>query len=288
MSVVIVTDSTAYIPAELIQPLPVEVVPLQVIWGNETFRDGVDLQPDEFYTRLQSAAVMPTTSQPSPAAFYEVYRNLLEQGHEILSVHISAYLSGTFDSATQARQRFPGQRIELVDTNTTSMAMGFQVLAAARAAKQGATLTECKAIVEAGQGHTGVLFAVNTLEFLKRGGRIGGAAAFLGTVLNLKPLLELRDGRIEAVERVRTMSKAMDRLLDLFEAQVLAQHNTPNSASLRIAAVHASAPEEAAQLLERAHKRLGLHEGADMIVAPVSPVIGTHVGPGCIGLAFLS
>jgi DegV family protein with EDD domain len=162
------------------------------------------------------------------------------------------------------------------------MALGFQVLAAARAAAQGATLQECKALAEKGRDHTGILFAVQTLEYLRRGGRIGGAAAFLGTVLDLKPLLELRNGRIEAVERVRTMNKAVDRLLDLFEDRV--NHRSP----VRIACVYSSSTEEARMLLERARQRFNPADVSEIMISPVSPVIGVHVGPNCMGLAYMA
>lgn len=280
--VAVVTDSTANIPNELSQGYPITFVPLQVIWGEQTYRDGVDIEAGEFYTRLKTTTVMPTTSQPSPAAFQQIYEKLLEEGYDILSVHVSSKLSGTLDSATQARANFPGARIELVDSNTISMAMGFPIMAALHAAEQGASLEECRALVERGCQNTGILFAVNTLEFLRRGGRIGGAAAFLGTALNLKPLLEVRGGRIEAVERVRTMSKAIDRLLDLFEERI------GNRAPLHIGCVHAQAEAEACLLLDRVIQRFGSNRVSESMLAPVSPVIGTHTGPGCIGLAFLA
>jgi len=280
--VAVVTDSTAYIPPELSKDLLVRVVPLQVIWGEQTFRDNVDITPDDFYTRLKTAKVMPTTSQPSPGAFQVVYQELIEAGYDILSVHISGKLSGTLDSAAQARATFPGANIELVDSATTSLAMGFPVLAALRAAQQGASLQECKNLAEQGVKNSGILFAVNTLEFLRRGGRIGGAQAFLGTALNLKPILEIRGGRIEAVERVRTMNKALDRLMDLFEERIAGR--TP----VHIACVHAQAEAEACLLLERVAQRFGPAVVMETLVAPVSPVLGTHTGPGCMGLAFMA
>jgi DegV family protein with EDD domain len=280
--VALVTDSTATIPDELIKQYRISIAPLQVIWGKETFRDSIDIQPGEFYKRLQNTKVMPSTSQPSPAVFSEIYRGLLEQGYDILSIHISAKLSGTLDSAIQARQGFPGSRIELVDSRSTSMAMGFPILAAARAAAHGATMQECRELAEKGCASSGVLFAVSTLEFLRRGGRIGGAAAFLGTTLNLKPILELADGRIEAIERVRTMGKAIDRLLDLFVAQIGDQR------PVQIAGLHANAPEEARLLMERALQRFNVSEISETVLTEISPVLGAHTGPGTIGLAFMT
>lgn len=280
--VAVVTDSTAYIPGELSNGYPIFVAPLQVIWEEETFRDGIDIQPSEFYSRLQHAKVMPTTSQATPATFINIYTSLLDQGYDILSVHISSQLSGTLDSAVQAREHFPGARIELVDSKATSLAMGFPLLAVARAAAQGATLSECKTLVQKNCEQSGVLFVLKTLEFLHRGGRIGGAAAFLGTALNLKPILELREGKIEAIERVRTMSKAVDRLLDLFEERIGSR--TP----VHIGALHANAPVEVSLLLERARQRFPESDIRAAVTADVSPVVGSHTGPGCLGLAFMA
>lgn len=280
--VAVVTDSTAYIPSETMDGYPVYSAPLQLIWGEQTYRDGVDITPTEFYERLPQAKVTPTTSQATPAAFNEIYQKLLDEGYEILSVHLSGKLSGTLDSATQAKENFPGAKIALIDTETTAMAMGFQVLAAARAAKQGASLEECVGLMEQMRGKTGVLFVVSNLEFLRRGGRIGGAQAFLGTALNLKPILELRGGKIEAVERVRTMSKAIDRLIDLFEERI------GDRRPIRIASLHAAAPEEARLLLERTRQRFSEDEVVETVYSEISPVLGTHTGPGTIGLAYMA
>lgn len=277
--IALVTDSTANIPPELAKQYPIEVVPLQVIWGSESLRDGIDITPQEFYTRLKNSKVMPSTSQPSPAAFKEVYDRLLNEGYEILSVNIASKLSGTVDSAVQAKNMLPGRPIEVVDSDTTAMALGYQVLLAARAAAEGASLSECKALVEKTTPHVGALFAVSTLEFLHRGGRIGGAAAFLGTTLGLKPILELRAGHIEAVERIRTMSKAVDRLLDLMEDKI-------GRSTVRLSSLHADAPEQADILMEKLQKRFG-SQIAEIVKSEISPVLGTHAGPGTVGIAYL-
>lgn len=280
--VAIVTDSTANIPLDYLRGLEIHTIPLQVIWGEEIFRDSIDIQPDEFYNRLKTSKVMPTTSQPSPAAFKAVYEDLLSKGFQVLSVHISSKLSGTLDSAIQACQMLPGAPIELLDSGFTSLAMGFPVLLGARAAAQGTGLQETKTLVQNACNNSGVLFAVNTLEFLHRGGRIGGAAAFLGTALNLKPLLEVIDGRIELVERVRTMSKALDRLLDIFEARV------GNRTPIHIGCVHAQSRENAELLLNKARARFGIADVNEGLISDISPVLGTHVGPGALGLVFMA
>ncbi|MBA4383561.1 MAG: hypothetical protein C0410_02385 [Anaerolinea sp.] len=281
--VMIVTDSTSNIPVELMNGNAITILPLQVIWNGEILRDGVDIQPEDFYKRLATEKNMPSTSQATPEEFKQAYSNLLDQGYDILSIHISSKLSGTLDSAIQAKRAFGNAAIELVDSLSTSMALGFQVMSAARMAKMGASLEECKAVAQSAIKHTGVYFAVNTLEFLHRGGRIGGAAAFMGHVLNLKPILELRDGRIEAVEKVRTLSKSIDRLLDLVEAKL-----DKEKGPVRLCAIHASAPAEAEELLARAVKRIPGHLVSDAVISTVSPVLGTHTGPGALGLAYMS
>lgn len=281
--VAIVTDSTAFMPAEFTRHLPIFYIPLHVIWGDETFLDNVDMTSDQFYEKLKTSKVLPSTSQPSPAAFRDLYLKLIDQGYDILSIHISARLSGTIDSAIQARNMLPGMQIEILDSETTSLAMGFHVLAAARLAAQGATLHECKIEAERASSHCGILFVLNTLEFLRRGGRIGGGAAFLGTMLNLKPILEIRGGRVEAVERVRTSTKARERMIDLFESKVADAH-----CPIRIATMHADTPEDAVLLLEKARQRFGITDVAETIIGNVSPVLGVHAGPGALGVAWMA
>jgi DegV family protein with EDD domain len=274
-----VTDSTAYIPKDLLQKYPISVAPQVLIWGNEMFEDGVDIQPSEFYARLQGAKIMPTTSQASPQSFKDIFDRRLAEGYEILAVVLAEKLSGTLASALQARELLPGAPIEIIDSYTTAMAMGFQLLAAARAAEQGANLAECKAIVEEARKHTGVIFAVNTLEFLHRGGRIGGGARFIGTALNLKPILEVVDGHVEAIERVRTRSKSLSRVVELVEERIAGRK------PVRLATLHANAAEDAKILLEETTRRVNAVES---IFSEVSPVVGTHAGPGTLGIAFMA
>jgi DegV family protein with EDD domain len=279
--VAIVTDSTAYIPDDLLKKYAITVTPQIVIWGEESFRDGVDITPDQFYKRLENAKVMPTTSQVSIMDMKTAFETLVEQGYEVLGIFLSAKLSGTMQSAEQALKMLPNlvEKISIVDSTSTAMAMGFHVLTAARAAQAGESLLECRQLAEEAQKHTGVFFTVDTLEFLHRGGRIGGAQAFMGTMLNIKPVLELRDGRIEPIERVRTKSKATERMLELVIAQIAGR--TP----VRLATLHANAEVEAKALLHLAAAQLNPIE---QIFAAVSPAIGTHAGPGTVGLAFMA
>jgi DegV family protein with EDD domain len=277
--VAIVTDSTANIPKDVVEEYQIQVIPLHLHWGEETFLDGVDILPEEFYTRLKQSNVNPTTSQPTPAAFKDVYEKLLEGGFEIINILISSKLSGTVDSAVQAKSFFPDAPIEIVDSQSTAMAMGFQVLAVTRAVADGASLAECKSLAEKTIKHTGVVFAVDTLEFLHRGGRIGGGARFLGTALKMKPILELKEGRVESVERVRTRKKSLDRLVELVVERVGGR--TP----VRLAALNAAARDDAQWLMKQISQRLNPTE---MVFSEVSPVIGTHAGPGTVAIAYMA
>jgi DegV family protein with EDD domain len=279
--IAIVTDSTAYLPKEYVEQYKITVIPQVLIWGDQTYEDGVTIQPDEFYQRLGTAKVMPTTSQASVINMQTAFASLLAQDYHILGIFISAKLSGTIQSAIQGREALANgqEKIEILDSNSTAMAMGFQVLAAARAAQDGASLNECKKLAEKARECTGVYFVVDTLEFLHRGGRIGGAQRLLGTALNLKPILALQDGKVEAMERIRTKTKAVDRLVDIIAEQ------TAGKTSIRLACLHANAPEEGKDLLNRATKLINPIES---IFTSVSPVVGSHTGPGTLGLAYIA
>jgi DegV family protein with EDD domain len=279
--VALVTDSTAYIPEELIKKHNLTVVPQVLIWGDETFQDGLDILPSEFYKRLETAKVMPTTSQVAVVTMKAAFEKLLEAGYDVLGLFISSKLSGTVQSAIQAREMLPkaAERIAVVDSITTAMAMGFQALAVARAAQQGASLSDCLKLVEKVLKQTGVFFVVDTLEFLRRGGRIGGAQALLGSALNIKPVLTLVDGRIETADKVRTKSKAIDRMVGLVVESVSGR--TP----VRLATLHANAEADAMSALEAAAARLS---PVEKVLTSVSPVIGAHTGPGTVGLAYMA
>ena len=206
----VVTDSTAYIPAELCKQLNITVVPLSVIWGQETYSDGVTMMPDDFYKRLENSKVMPSTSQATPAAMQEAFSKALEQGYDVMGIFISEKLSGTLASARQAREELASakDKIALFDSENVAMALGFQALALARAAANGASLKDCQALAERVRPNTGVFFAVDTLEFLHRGGRIGGAHALLGSALGVKPILTIKNGKVDSAGSVRTSKKA--------------------------------------------------------------------------------
>ncbi len=276
-----VTDSTAYIPTDLVKKYDITVTPQILVWGEETFRDGVDIQPDEFYTRLKTAKVMPTTSQVSVVTMQTTFQKLIEEGKQVIGAFISDKLSGTVQSAIQGREALgtAADKVTVIDSKTTSMALGFLILLAARAAEQGASVSECRDLIERARSMTGVYFVVDTLEFLHRGGRIGGAQRFIGSALNLKPILALKDGRVEPEDRVRTKSKALDRVLELAIEQVKGRQ------PIHIATLHANAEQEARDLLERAGQAL---DPVETVLSSVSPVVGVHAGPGTVGLVYLA
>ncbi|NUQ85376.1 MAG: DegV family protein [Anaerolineales bacterium] len=278
--IAIVTDSTSYIPADLVKKFDITVAPQVLIWDDKTYRDGVDIRSEEFFARLKTAKTMATTSQVSVADMQTIFQSLVERDFDVVGIFISAKLSGTIQSATQAKELMgtSGGKVTIVDSNSTAMAMGFQVLSVARAAQEGASLKDCIALAEKAREHTGVFFAVDTLEFLHRGGRIGGAQRFLGTLLNMKPILAVQDGKVEGLERIRTKTKAHDRILELISEQVKGKSN------IRIACLHANAHEDGKKLLERAASEFS---PVETIYTELSPVVGTHAGPGTVGLAYI-
>jgi DegV family protein with EDD domain len=278
--IAIVTDSTAYIPKELREKHFITVVPQVVIWEGESFEDDVTMTTDQFYSRLRTAKVMPTTSQVSVVNMQNAFSTLLEQGYEVLGMFVSSKLSGTYQSALLARDQLTSgkDKIELIDTETVAMALGFQVLAVARAAQDGATMVDCKVLADKVHELTGVYLTVETLEFLHRQGRIGGAQRFLGTALNLKPILAVEGGRIEPVERVRTRGKALDRVVEIVAEKCAGK------SPVRIATLHADSPNDAKTMLDKITPMLN---PVETIFAAVSPAVGANAGPGTVGLAYM-
>jgi DegV family protein with EDD domain len=275
--IAIVTDSTAYIPQEIVDQYHIYVAPQILIWGDESYLDGVDMFPDEFYKRLGEAKQLPTTSQATVASFHKIFEPLVAEGKQILAIVISEKLSGTLQSARQAKAMFPDATIALVDSRSAAMELGFQVLAAARAVEAGKSFQEVVELAERAGQYTGVFFVVDTLEFLHKGGRIGGAARLFGTAINLKPILQVANGQVESFDKVRTKAKAYARLLNVVEERLQGKPN------VRVATLHAAAESDAIELLAEATKRLSPIE---TIISQVSPVVGTHVGPGTVGLAY--
>lgn len=274
-SVQIVTDSTADIPAELARQHGITVVPLKVIFSDEEFyRDGIDLTTEQFFTRLEQLPA--STSQPSPAEFLEVYRPLAEQGLDIISVHISAALSGTVHSAQAARALLPDASIEVIDSKVTSVPLGMAALAAARAVEAGKDRAEVLELLNAILSSTGIYFMVDTLEYLQRGGRIGRAQGLLGTLLNIKPILMLKDGQVTPFDKVRGRAKGLERLAGVLD-------EAAKQGPVKYGITHGNTPELFAQLEEKLTARAGF--GPDLSCR-VGGVIGAHVGPSVIGFSF--
>jgi DegV family protein with EDD domain len=277
--VALVTDSTTYLPQEYLEKYPIRMTPVLIIWSGQELRDGIDILPEEFYARLKTSKESPGTSQPSPQALKETFAALLADGYDILGVFISSKFSGTFAAARQAQSMLPGSNIEIVDSLTGSMGAGWPIISAAKAAIGGASLAECKTLVLKAIEHTGILLMVDTLDYLHRGGRIGGAQRFLGNLLSMKPILEVVEGSFVGLERVRTRQKALARLVELLEERIAGRK------PVHLAALHASARETAEKLLRQAVARVNPIE---TLIADVSPGVGVHLGPGAAGFAFMA
>jgi DegV family protein with EDD domain len=274
--IAILTDSTANIPAKWLEQYSIRVVPLKIHWGPKTYLDGVDLTPGEFYHELPHCKYPLTTSQPSTQDFFQVFENLAGHAEGIVAPLISSGISGTVGVAQVAAREFIRVPVEIVDTRITSMGQALIVLAAARAAAQGKSLQEVRRTADAAIQRMQVFFTVDTLKYLHRGGRINGASRFLGTALDIKPILTFNAaGKIDALERVRTRRMALQRMITLAE-------ETANGHPVHVAIAHSSDPQTADLLCEEVRKQL---KCIDLFTIEFSPVIGVHLGPGAIGIA---
>ncbi|GGN95941.1 DegV family protein [Saccharibacillus kuerlensis] len=277
MNPIIVTDSTADIPEEMIERLGIHVVPLKVMFGDEALLDGIDIKAPEFYRRLVAAGKLPTTSQPSPADFTAVYQRILEEypGAPIISIHISTGMSGTFQSAALGKSMLENETAEItmIDSRSASYGFGLMVVRAAEMAQSGSTPQEIEAEVERLKSVRSLYFLVDTLEYLQKGGRIGRAAAVLGTLLNIKPILSIdKEGVIYAVEKARGRKKALARVVELFKQEL------GSAGKVDVAIGHTADPATADEILAllRQHFEVG-----DVVYSHIGSVVGTHVGPGC-------
>ncbi len=255
--------------------MAITVVPLNVHFGDQVFRDG-ELSEAEFFARLKTASRLPTTSQPSVGAFEEAFRRLRDAGHEVISIHLSARLSGTFGAARMAADGVDAEQIAVVDSRTVAMAMGFIVLEAARLAQQGAPRAAIVQRVEQLIPRAHVVCTIDTLTYLERGGRIGRAQALLGALLNVKPLLAVTDGEVVPLGRARSRAQALDRLVEVVQRDGKLSH---------LAVLHGAAEAEARRLRERVVSR---YPELTIPLAEIGPVIGTHTGPGVIGFTYLT
>ena len=271
-SVAIVTDSTADLPPQLAASRSITVVPLTLNFEGKTLLDGVDIQPDEFYRRLPSAATHPTTSQPSPGRFAQTYSALLADHEAIVSIHISEKLSGTYASARQAAEMTDPTRVRVVDSEVVSMSLGLLALTASSLASNGADAEAIEAKMLDMRPHVQTYFSVATLEFLRRGGRIGRANALLGSVLQVKPVLCIRDGLVTPLERVRTFERALNRIVEL-------TREVDRGHGVCVIVGHADAESDA----ERIARELD-PIAETLMIQPLGPVVGAHAGPGVVGV----
>ncbi len=269
----IVTDSTADLPPEVAERLGITVVPLSVHFGEEELLDGVDLSSEQFFRRLPGEESTPTTSQPPVGAFRDVYRELTADGSEVISIHVSGKLSGTLASARQGAAEVGGSRVHVIDSATVTMALGMAVESAAEAASEGTPFEDVIAAVEGQLSRTHLFFVLDTLEYLRRGGRIGRGQELVGTLLKVKPILTIADGEVLALGRTRTKPKAITDLLNRVAAL---------GAIERGGVVHATTPDDCDALAERLR---ALAPDVPVGTGMIGPVVGVHAGPGLLGIA---
>jgi len=275
----IVTDSTSDLPAELARARQIYIAPLHILWGRDHFVDGVTITAQEFYARLANDSEMPTSSQPSPKEFADIYKQAVKEpgAPAVIVLTISAELSGTFSSAQMAANMvdFP---VEIIDLRTASIATGLAVLKLAEARDSGMPLEQACALARSYANRTQLYFIVDTLEYLHRGGRIGGARRLLGTALNIKPLLHVEHGKIEAKESVRTRKRALSRLQEIY-----GEANDPGRPA-HVGIIHANALSDAEALASAIR---AIREPDSHLITQISAVISVHTGPGAVGFAVL-
>lgn len=277
MSIKIVTDSASDLPKEVTAELGITVVPVNIHFGLDTFKDGVDIQADQFYHRLLTDSVLPKTSAPSPGLFKDCYHKLAQESQEIVSIHISSKLSATHEAALAGKKEVTDKcRIEVINSQSASMGLGLITIAAAKAANEGATIDEVLKLVE--ESIKGIYFvaALDTLEFLQKGGRVGKAQAWLGSVLSIKPLITLHDGAVVPLERVRTHSKAVARVYRLLEEHLPAKE---------VAVIYSTDVEDATKMVDYLKNTLNHQQ---VYLARFGPGLGTHIGPGCLAIVTLN
>lgn len=281
MKVKIVTDSTADIPQEVREQYDIEMVPLKVHFGEETYLDSITISPDNFYDKLAAAPSLPTTSQPSPVEFLEVYKKILAEDPEtnIISIHLSAILSGTYQSAVLAKSLLEeqGEQITVIDSKSASYGNGMLVVAAAEAALQGKSAEECVEVIYELRNNTQLYFLVDTLEYLQKGGRIGKAASILGSLLSVKPILSLEQatGEVTSVDKVRGHKKALARIMELLQQDFNADQ------PLHLTVAHSQAEHYAEEITALMKENFTIET---LSYTSIGPVIGTHTGPGAVAV----
>ncbi len=274
--VAIITDGASSLTPAMGKEYGLHVVPVHVSFNGKSYKAGVDLDADEFYRLLRTNKELPTTSQPTALDFVNSNKQLAEEADEIVTIVVSHHLSATLQSAQMAQQEFSTVPVHVIDSESVSLGLGMIAIAAARAAAQGQDAGQILQLVERIKKSINIIFTVDTLEYLHKGGRIGGGAAFLGSALKIKPILYVKDGRIEPLEKQRTQTRAIARMLELVEEKV-------GTTKTHFAILHCDAAEEAHKLGELVKARFNC---ADLVIAEAGSVIGTHAGPGTLGVVF--
>ena len=279
MTIKIVTDSTSYIPKQYIDEYGISVVSLNVILNGDSYRE-VELSNETFYEKMKQAKEIPTSSQPAPGEISDIFKRIISSGDSILGIFLSSDMSGTVSSANLVKEmileEYPEGRIEIIDSRTNCMQLGYVVLEAAKAAKEGKSMEEVIDIASKVINSSRFIFTPETLEYLKKGGRIGGAAALLGNILQIKPILTVKDGKTTVLTKVRTKKKAIDSMINILEEDI-------SSRNLRgITVHHINCYNEGVLLANKIQEKLGI----DVNIESIGPVIGLHVGPGSIGIAY--
>jgi len=271
-----ITDSTAYLSPAFVKENEITVIPLNLHWDDTNYRDSVNITPSKFYEMLAKSKTIPTTSQPTYGEFEVIIKELSQTNEAIIAVLISSGISGTVDSALMAQKHLSDIALEVVDSKTTSAGLALLVKALVGARSKGANSAEIVALANKIIDNMGIFFMVDTMEYLYKGGRIGGASRFLGSALDIKPILFLtKEGKIDALEKVRTKKKAVQRLMDLAVEKAAGK-------KARVGVIHAQVPDDAEQVKQALAQRM---DCVEMEVYELSPVIGTHVGPGTLGIA---
>lgn len=280
----IVTDSTVYLPSEIVERYSIKVVPLIVRFGDEDYAEGTEIDNQGFYRRFRLEKSLPKTSQPAVGDFLKAYQELLKEKEAVISIHISGGISGTVDAARAAAQMLDAgdgagskPQIKIIDSKIAAMALGFMAWEAGVMAEQGCDLNTIVARVEAIKRNIKAFFLVDNLEYLARGGRLSGMAAAVGSLLQIKPILHLVEGRIELLEKSRTKKRAVGRILELF------LQDEAMAGKMRVAVIHADSLPEGTELKQMVEKNA---PGAEVHISEFGPVLGTYLGPGALGLTY--
>jgi DegV family protein with EDD domain len=272
----VVTDSTADIPAELVARLGITVIPSYVVFGSETYRDGVDLSRQQFYQKLDETDQIPTTAAPPPAVYEEAYRRLAEETDQIVSIHLASSLSALHNSASVAAGSVSGARVAVVDSEQVTMGYGWMAVAAAEAASRGDDLEQIVDLIEGMKHRSRVLAVLDNLEFVYRGGRVSWVQAMVGTLLRIKPIVEIRHGEVRLAERARTLQRSLQRLLQRIEALGPLE---------RAIILHANAPERGERVADWLQT---IAPGWERLIGPAGVTVASHAGPGAVGIACVS